>query len=353
MAMPEGFKNILIIKPSSLGDIVLALPAFSALRRSFPEAEISWLVRPEFAALLRNQPSSPNIILFDRRHLGKAWYNPRALASLLSLIRQLRSSKFDAMIDLQGLFRTAALGWLSGCKKRFGMANARELAHIFYTHRISQDRDRIHLVDYYLKIVRTAGASDTAVQFSLPTDAAAADSVRRLLISNNIKCNNYAVFVPCSAHSDKCWPIENFAILADRVSSRFGLSIVATGTASEWGQVEKLKSLADAPIANFAGLTNLSELIELLKAARLVVSNDTGPGHIAAASGVPLVLIFGRSNPARVAPYGRSNCVVAIEPDRRGHKYDSTDPKHDIKGITVEQVYQKVCEQIQKTGDDI
>jgi ADP-heptose:LPS heptosyltransferase len=83
-----------------------------------------------------------------------------------------------------------------------------------------------------------------------------------------------------------------------------------------------------------------------LKGARLVVSNDTGPGHIAAALGVPVVLIFGRSNPARVAPYGRPHCVAAVEPDGRGFDADSADPKHDIKLITVDEVYQKVCEQL-------
>ena len=103
-------KTILIIKPSSLGDIVLALPALSALRKSFPDAKISWLVRPEFAALLKNHPYLTEIIPFDRKFLGKAWCNPRAFGALLSLVAKLRRSKFDLTIDLQGLFRTASLG---------------------------------------------------------------------------------------------------------------------------------------------------------------------------------------------------------------------------------------------------
>lgn len=344
--MSIDFKNILIIKPSSLGDIVLTLPALSALRGSLPDAKISWLIRPEFAPLLKNHPSLTDIILFDRRFLGKAWYNPRALASLLSLINQLRRSKFDAVIDLQGLFRTAVLGWLSGCKKRFGMAATRELAHIFYTHKVPQHQDCIHLVDYYLKIIQTVGASDTDVRFVLPTDPAAADSLGKLLTDYGINPDSYAVFVPGSAHGDKCWPIERFAALADKISLQFGLSIIATGTASEKDIVERLKDKANAKIANFAGATSLDELIALLRAAKLVVSNDTGPGHIAAALRVPLVLIFGRSNPARVAPYGRSRCVAAIEPDGRGLKPDSTDPKHNIIAVTIDEVYQKVCEQI-------
>ena len=344
--MSKGFKNILIIKPSSLGDIVLALPALSGLRRSFPDAKISWLIRPDFAPLLENHPHLDEIIVFDRRYLGKGWYNPRAMASLLVLIRRLRHSSFDAVFDLQGLFRTASLCRLTGCKKRFGMATAREFAHIFYTHKVSQDKDCIHLVDYYLKIIKAAGASEVDVQFILPQMDTAAGSVGRLLAGHGIRSDSYAVLIPGSAHSDKCWPIERFAALVDKISSRFGLSIITTGSAAENSIVEKLQKRSNVPVVNLAGQTSLTELVALLRAARLVVSNDTGPGHIAAALGVPLVLIFGRSNPARVAPFRRSQCVAAIEPDGRGLKHNSTDPKHDIKAVTIDDVYRKVCEQL-------
>ncbi len=345
-AKAKQIKNILIIKPSSLGDIVLALPALSALRRSFPEAKISWFIRPEFAPLLKDHPDLSEIILFDRRFLGKAWYNPRAFGALISLIWRLNRSKFDAVLDLQGLFRTAAFAWLTGCRKRFGMANARELGHIFYTHKIEQDKDSIHLVDYYLKIVRVAGAHQTDVQFPLPIDLDAAGAVNKLLAAQSIKLNDYAVFVPTSAREDKCWPTERFATLANKVSKQFGLSIIATGSAYEKAVLEELRNLACVRIANFAGATSISELVALLKGAKLVVSNDTGPGHIAAALGIPVVMLFGPTNPARVAPYGRPKCVVAVEPDSRGFKADSYDPKHDIKAVTVDEVYQKVCGQI-------
>ncbi len=339
-------KNILIIKPSSLGDIVLALPALTALRRSFPNSRISWLVRPEFAALLENHPHLDEIIPFDRKFLGKAWFHPGAFGALVSLIRRLRNGRFDAVFDFQGLFRTASLAWLSGCKKRFGRAGAREFAHIFYTDKISQGMDSTHLVDYYLEIIRTAGARDIGVEFVLPEEPAAAESIDKLLTSHETAHNNYAVLVPGSAHQDKCWPTERFAELADKIAEQFGLSMVATGTGPEAPVVERLSRQSNVPITNLAGQTSLSELMALLGDAKLVVSNDTGPGHIAAASGVPLVLMFGRSNPVRVAPYGRKECVVAIDPDGRGLDINSTTPRHDIKAITVEQVYQKVCEQI-------
>jgi lipopolysaccharide heptosyltransferase I len=344
--MSETLKNILIIKPSSLGDIVLVLPALTALRRSFPEAEISWLVRPEFAPLLENHPHLTKTIPFDRKFLGKAWFNPYALGALLSLIRLLHRSRYDAVFDFQGLFRTGSLAWLSGCKKRLGMSNAREFGRIFYTHKVRQNQDCIHLVDYYLKIVKAAGVSDTGVEFLLPQNSPAASSIRKLLEKQGGEPANYAVFVPGSARKDKRWPIEQFAFLAAKISSEFNLSIIATGTTSEAELIEKFKSHAGVPVVNLAGKTSLSELVELLKSAKLVVCNDTGPGHIAAALGVPLVMIFGSVNPARLAPYKRPDCVVAIEPWNRPFKIRSSDPKYDIKNISVDDVHTKVCEQI-------
>jgi heptosyltransferase-1 len=343
--MSNSYKNILITKPSSLGDIVLALPALTALHKSFPDAKISWLVRPEFAPLLENHPHLTEIIVFERKLLGKAWFHSGAFGALVSLVRQLRRSKFDVVFDFQGLFRTASLAWLSGCKKRFGMANAREFATIFYTHKVPQDMSCVHMVDYYLKIIQTAGASKFGVEFVFPQNHKTADSVDRLLVSHDVQKGNYAVFVPSSAHTDKCWPTERFAALAGKISSQFGSSIVATGSAAEAGIIENLKEKANVPIANLAGHTSLSELIALLKGAKVVISNDTGPGHIAAALGVPIVLLFGRTNPYRLTPYGRKHCIIAVDPESRGLAINSNNPKHDIKAITVEQVYQKVLEQ--------
>ena len=339
-------KNILIIKPSSLGDIVLALPALSALRDTFPEAKITWLVRPEFAPILNNHPALTDIILFDRKLLGKAWFKPAAFSALISLIRHLRNQKFDAVIDLQGLFRTACLSWLTGCKKRFGMANAREFAPLFYTHKVPQNPECTHLVDYYLKIAKTAGAVEAEAKFVFPQNSAANDSVNKLLTSHGINRDNYAVFIPGSAHKDKCWPQENFAALADKISSRFDLPIITAGTSSETVIAEKIKKLANTPITNFAGLTNLNELVDLLRSAKIVISNDTGPGHIAAALGSPLVLMYGWSNPARITPYNRKHCALGIDLYTRGRNIKSTNPKHSVKNITIDEVFQKTCEQL-------
>jgi heptosyltransferase I len=353
--MPNELKNILIMKPSALGDIVLALPSLASLRKSFPNAKISWLVRPEFAPLLENHPYLNEIILFDRKHLGKALSNTKAFGSLFSLVKQLRQEKFDAIFDFQGLFRTAFMSWLSGCKKRYGIANAREFAHLFYTNKIEHNMDCIHLVDFYLKMVRAAadvetyGCASSQAEFLIPSNKSDVDSVKKLLKKNNIEQNKYIVFIPGSAHETKCWPADRFAQLGDKISSQYNYPIIAVGSNSEKNKAEEINTLAKKKIINLAGQTSLKELVELLRMAKLAVSNDTGPGHIASALGVPLVMMYSWSNPARIAPYGRPECMVARDPFTRGMEIKSTNSNHSITNITVEEVFQKACEQINKT----
>jgi len=342
----SSINNILIIKPSSLGDIVLALPALSALRKGFPAARISWLVRPDFAPLLQNHPHLDEIIPFDRKFLGKAWCNPAALMELVALIKRLRSGRFDAVFDFQGLLRTGLLSWLSGCKRRFGMANARELGHLFYNQKVAKDSNCIHLVDYYRKMVAASGTKTDEIEFVLPCREQAERQVRQLLTEQGVDEKNYAVFVPGSIRAEKCWPVERYAMLADMLASDFGVGVVIVGTEAEKQITGRLKMLAKTAVADFTSLTDIPKLIALLRSARIVVSNDTGPGHIASALDVPTVLIFGPTNPARVAPYGKHEAVVAVDGDKRGSKLHSSEAKYKIEAVGIKEVYAKVSKQL-------
>ncbi|MFH1370309.1 MAG: glycosyltransferase family 9 protein [Planctomycetota bacterium] len=341
-------KNILIIKPSALGDIVLALPALMALGRSFPDARISWLIRPEYAELVDGHPDLDEIILFDRRLLGRWWCNKKSFSNLSGLLRRLRVERFDLVFDFQGLFRTGFFARVTGCKKLIGMATSRELAHLFYTHIVQQDSACVHLVDYYLKMVEVTGAQTGRPEFKLPDDREAAEAVEKKFLENKVDLKNYVVIIPSAARKEKIWPIERFAQLADKIAEKYGSSIVATGSQGERQYIDNLVTKAKAGIINLAGQTTIRELTALLKSASLVVSNDTGPGHIAAALGVPLVMIFGPVNPARLCPYKRPECVAAVEPNTMGMAIDSRNPRYDIRHITVEQVFEKVCRQLRK-----
>ena len=344
--MSNSWTNILFIKPSALGDIVMALPALSALRRSFPQARITWLVRPEFAPLIEGHPHLDEILFFDRRHLGKAWHHPGAFGSLLSLIADLRRRRFDAVVDLQGLLRSAGLAWLSGCPQRFGPVWQREFAHHFYTTAVPARPEWVHVIDYYMKILEAMGARDRAVEFVLPQKPAAVAAVAALLARPEIKPEQYAVLIPGSAQISKCWPPERFAALADRLASDHGLTIVATGGRGEGAMIEQIAEHSDCPITNLAGATSLPELIEVLRGARIVISNDTGPGHIAAALGRPLVMMFSWSNPLRVGPYQRPECLAGRDLEQRGLAIKSTNPAHGIEHITLDEVYERATQQL-------
>jgi heptosyltransferase I len=338
-------KNILIIKPSALGDVVTALPALASLRASFPQARISWLVRSEFAPILEMSPGLDEIILFDRKRLGQWWYNPVVFADLMRFLSNLRKAKFDLVIDLQGLFRTGFFGWATGCKRRLGIKDCRELASFFYTTAIGSRSDSDHVIDYSLNVVSEAGCEKTASTCELMPPKEAENNISVLLEKRGISHDNYAVFIPGSAHRYKCWPLTNFSELASKIASRFSLQIIATGTSAERTYVEQMIT-ADVPILNLAGRTSIKELAVLLRGAKIVVTNDTGPGQMAAALAVPMVMVVGSTNPARIGPLGRPQCVAAIDPAGRGHFIESSNPVHTIENVSVDMVFEKVARQL-------
>ena len=346
--MTDKNKNILIIKPSALGDIVQALPAVCSLAESFGDVRISWFVRPECAPLLENHSCVHEIIYFDRKILGKWWYNPKAFKKLCLLIKQLRNGRFDIAFDFQGLFRSALFGFFSGALRRFGMAEAREFAHVFYTDTIQQNEKSVHLVDYFRQMAAAAGADIGEVKFKLSPSDSALKQTDELLDTHKADKENYVVLVPGSTVETKCWPAKSFAELEDKISLKFGSTIIATGVAAEKENVELLKKEAKTQIIDFLGATNIPQLVALLSKAKMVISNDTGPAHIASALGVAMVLIFGHTNPGRVGPYGRSEAVAAIEAHSRGRAVQSRDAQHKIVNISVDEVFEKVCEQFEK-----
>ncbi len=339
-------KTILIIKPSALGDIVLALPSLSALRKHFPDARIDWMIRPEFSKLLEGHPHINQLIYFDRNSLKGFWKNPNVFFSLIDLIKQLRKKRYDVVFDFQGLFRTAALSWLSGCKKRIGMANAREGASLFYNVRVKPDKDNLHLIDFYLKMLNVVGIENPKSKFVFSDDNQVQLSVDKILERSNITSGNYIVFVPGSAHEDKCWQKEKYIELAKKLYKKYSLPIVCVGSESEKKSIDTLTNDSKGIMINLAGQTTLKELIFILKKSALVISNDTGPGHIASGLGMPLVMMFSWSNPARIYPYGRKECIAAVEPFNRGIKIKSNDPRHNISNITVDEVFKKAVQQL-------
>jgi lipopolysaccharide heptosyltransferase I len=340
------YKNILIIKPSALGDIAISLFVLKSLKQSFPDANVTWFVRPEFAPLLDAADHLDSMIIFDRKLLGKWWRSPKAFAELCRLFKQLRQGRFDLVIDLQGLFRTALFAWLTGSKKRFGMLEAREFANSFYTHKIAKPKNSLHVRDYYAEILTAADTQNITFASDLAPSQEALANVEELLSTQKLPASDYVVFIPGAAHYNKCWPTGKFALLAEKINSDFSLPVVLAGGTKEKKLAKEIISAANTPIVDLTGQTDIVNLIALLTKARLVVTNDTGPGHIAVYLNTPTVMLFGPTNPARIRPYKRDNSVVAIDPDTRGSEIENQSPEYAIENLPVDLVFEKVTAQL-------
>jgi heptosyltransferase I len=343
--MPPQYHNILLIKPSSLGDIVHTLPAFAALRAAFPQAKITWLIRPEFAPLLECIPGIDEKLLFDRKQLGQ-WYVPAGWKVLQDFVQSLRQKKFDLVLDLQGLFRTALFAKLSGCPARVGMANARECAPLFYTQKVPPPSDSLLRVEVDRALLKAIGITDFSAPAVIQPPAKPAEAVERMLSAAGLGPKCFAIIIPGAAHSSKCWPMERFCAVAERLTKVYGLPIAAVGTASEKKIVQAIAQHCTVPIMDFCGQTTIPQLVALLGQAAIVVSNDTGPGHIAVAMQTPTVIIFGPTNPAWVRPYQQPQAVVAIDPEGRGKAIRSRNPIHRIDRIGVSLVTDAIGRQL-------
>ena len=298
---PSPPRRILIIKPSAIGDVVHALPVLNLLRRKYPAAHVSWLVTPACAGLLERHPQLDEVVRFERREFGRGWRNPRAALDLYRFTRDLGRRRFDLVIDLQGLFRS---GWLAAATRapyRVGPANAREGAWLFYTHRVPTGPPEQHAIERYLTVAQAVGCERGPVEFHF-----ALDDADRAAVAAQVP-GRYAVLMPGANWLTKQWPIERFAALVAPLRERLGLvSVVAGGP-------DTVDLAAKVPGAvNLAGRTNLRQLVALLERASLVVANDSGPMHIAAALGRPLVTPFGPTNPLRTGPYRRLDSVVRL-----------------------------------------
>jgi ADP-heptose:LPS heptosyltransferase len=275
-----GIKSILIIKPSSLGDIVHTLPAVGAIRDAHPDAEITWVINPEWATLLRGNPDVNHVHIFPRGEFA-ALNAPRTMWPWLKKTRSLRP---DVALDFQGLLRSALIGKISGAREFWGMSDGREGSRLFYKRTAKVER-RAHAVDRYLKLAEAFGAPvPEQLRFPLPTG----DPLPRF--------DPFPPFVllhPFSRGAGKSLRnsvIEEFCHAFDPVR------VVIVGKSSR-------KISVPENCVNLLNQTTLLQMIWLIRAARFVMSVDSGPMHIAAAVTSRLVSIHTWSDPRRVGPY--------------------------------------------------
>ncbi len=344
--MPTDFRRILLIKPSSLGDIVHALPTAVALKRRFPSASLTWLVKKQWAGVLEGSPALHRILAVNL-----------SLGGWPAAIRAVRAGQFDLVVDLQGLFRSAVLGWLSGAPVRVGFANAREGSPWFYTQKVAIVDPEMHAVDRYLLIPRSLGGAPPligALDFPLAVDSGADKKVSEMLLSAGAIAGSPLVAINAGARwPTKHWPSRAFAEVADQLQDE-GMQVVVIGSVAESHPAGTVVGHMRTSAINLVGKTTIKELIALLRRVRLLITNDSGPMHLAAALGTPVIALFGPTDPGRTGPYGLGHRVLRSGiPCSPCFSRRCVNPKtlECLTSISPGQVFQQALQVLRESGD--
>lgn len=308
----RDFRRILIVKPSSLGDVIHALPVLHALRRRYPGATISWLVADPFAPLIADHPDLDDVILFDRARFNRVGRRVAPSLEFIEFLRELRAREYDLAIDLQGLFRSGFLSFASGAPVRIGARGARECAWFFYTHRIPVAD--AHAADRNRAIVRVLGIDCGSMRFDLGvTEEERGHATDILRDAGLARDASFVAVWPGARWETKRWPADKFVDLLDRLGEVTPLSPVLMGDPGEKTLCDSIASRSSAHPAVLAGKTTIRQAVALLERAALVITHDSAPMHIAAALDRPLVAIVGPTNPRRTGPYGIPDAVLQID----------------------------------------
>ncbi|WP_188400360.1 lipopolysaccharide heptosyltransferase II [Sporomusa sp. GT1] len=304
-----NYRNILIVKLSAIGDIIHALPVAAALKQNFPQARITWVVELPGYDLLTNNPNVDEIIIFDKPRCktlsGFLRYAP-------SFIRTLRQHQFDLALDLQGLFKSAAITYLSGTPKRLVYCNARELSDKV-SQKVCGPNSNGHIVDRYLDVPRELGCQITKPEFTINiTDKEATLAAVIAKQAGLAITNPYVVLIPGTNWPNKCWPPGHFAQLAEKLFEQDLIPVFAGSNADRTAMDEITANMTIPPV-DLTGKTSLKQLAYIIKNAKAVVAGDTGPMHLAAALKTPVIALFGPTDPKRNGPYSERHIVLMAD----------------------------------------
>jgi heptosyltransferase I len=297
--------KILILKPSSLGDVVQALPVLRLIKQHLPASEIYWWIDSKLAPLLEGDPDLAGVVPFHRQR----WAAPRHWPEIVDSIRWMRQQAFDWVIDLQCLMRSGLFAWLANGKTTVGLDEPREGARGFYDIIVRRPSPLTHAVDWYLGVLPPLGVPAHWNFSWLPERPAVAEAVRRKWPVDHAR---WIVLQPGARWLNKRWPAEHFAellrqVAADRPEFRFAI----LGGEQDRPLGEAIACFPGRCL-DLTGKLSLPEMVEWLRLSELMVTNDTGPMHVAAALGKPVVALFGPTQPRRTGPYRQVDRVLQM-----------------------------------------
>lgn len=310
----RSFSRILLIKPSSLGDVVHALPVLHGLRVRYPQATIDWLVASPFVPLVESHPDLNEVIVFDRSRYSRIGRSATVTADFVRFVQDLRGRRYELAIDLQGLFRTGFLAWASGAGVRIGFRDAREASSVFYTHRLARDPLDTHAVDRNYRLSAVLGFEEVRIEFNLAlTDRVRAEAHALLCERGVGPDERMTVVAPGARWETKVWLPERFAATIDRLQQSECSRCVLIGGPAEVSLCHRIERACRTSPVNLAGKTSLPVLSAVIERAELVLCHDSAAMHLAVALERPLVCLIGPTNPLRTGPYRRPEEVVRVD----------------------------------------
>jgi heptosyltransferase II len=297
----ENVRKILIRGPNWVGDSVLAIPAMKAVRARFPDAEITLLVRPWVAGLFSSAPFVDKVWSEDK---------PSGLGDWIRITRDMRNRRFDLALLLPNSFESALMMFLGRVPERVGYAT--DGRQWMLTNAVTAASNVGHQVNYYLNLAKVLSATAERPSIEIEATGQERESARTLLAAEGIpRGSRFIVLNPGAAYgSAKRWHEDRFADVADRLATELGVQVAIIGSEAERPIADQIRDRLKMEAAVLSGKTSLEMLIGVLAESSLMITNDSGPMHIAAALGVPTVAIFGSTDEKATGPYGPRTRIV-------------------------------------------
>ncbi len=331
--------NVLIVKLSAIGDVIHALPVSRAIKQTFPESRITWIVERPASDLLTENPDIDELIIFEKAKFKTV---RGFLHNLPVLHSELRSKDFDIVLDLQGLAKSAIVAWISGARKRLGYCNMRELSGLI-SPPVCGLHQYGHVVERYLDVARALGCQIKHPEWVINPSVEDKATVNRIFQAEGLSLQDkYIVIAPGTNWQSKCWPTRSYAELVLLVQKNLRLPIVVVGAAKDKELVNKIRAESGVQVHDLTGQTTLKQLAFTLQKAMLFVGGDTGPMHLAVAMGCPVIALFGPTDHVRNGPYGNENILLRAGVECAPCFKKSCPDVHCMRKISPQEVYQAV-----------
>ncbi|OGI22725.1 MAG: hypothetical protein A2287_02880 [Candidatus Melainabacteria bacterium RIFOXYA12_FULL_32_12] len=356
----EHKPKILIVRLSAIGDVIHSLPVLHALRRKFPNAYIGWLVEDKAAEILLGNSLIDQVYVLPKKKWKSQGFTLKTCKEFLEFIKTIKNEKFDIAIDLQELFKSGILTYLSGAKRRIAHAKTREFADIFINEKLKAHNifdPNKPVIERYLETAQHLEAPTDEIKFSLPPiNQQIKDTVSGLL-KNLDKDKPIVILAPATTWPSKHWLESYWSELLDRLAP--DNNVIFIGSSQDIALINKITSEANTDnYLSLAGKTSLLELIELFNRTDIVIAPDTGPAYIANATDKPaIIMISGSTSYKRTFPYGEKHTAIAANlPCQPCHKKRCLKKDYHMecmKKVTPDKIFRIFNEKLTLIGKNI